>query len=105
MKKMVSVSIQVMGTYENLTRDRMIAMMDSALENIPKESRATATLEIQEYSNSYDPYDPDSHYALFINFNRQETNKEEKDREKQETESYELKQARRYYKRLKKKVG
>lgn len=101
---MVSDSTQVMDTYENLTRDQMIAMMDSALEDISEESRATATFEIREYSKSYDP---NSYCALFINFKRQETDKEEKDREKQEVESHALKQARELaeYERLKKKFG
>ena len=78
MKKLIRVARQIMSRDSPKTRDQMIAMMDAEIEDLPEDQRASATFDINEYSYAYSDI---SHYALFIRWQRPETDEEETKRE------------------------
>lgn len=104
MKKLVDDSDDVMGKYDDRSRDDVIALMDYALAKLTPEQRETAKFGLEEYGY---PYDDSTYYAFRIKFKRLETDAEEKKREEQEAQQErrraEFEAAE--YERLKKKFG
>ena len=91
-----------MGTYEDRTRDQMIKLMDGHINSLPEDQRASATFGVKEYSY---PYESTTYHALFMYFNRLETDEEERARMTAEATMQRRQEARERaeYERLKKK--
>ena len=78
MKKKVSVDIQVLNRYSSYSFDELVKLLEDELKVLESDQRPAARFEIKSYR--YD-YDPTEYYALFLTFDRLETDEEEKLRE------------------------
>ena len=104
MKKIVQAAEKIMTRHEELTRDKLVELLDAEIEALPEDQRASARFEIDEYGYAYDD---NTYYALFIKWNRPETDEEEQKRKAQEAE-WKAQQAardRHEFERLKKQFG
>lgn len=104
MKKMVTDSNNIMGRYSAKTRDEMVAMMDDHISDLPEDQRASARFDIEEYGYAYDET---TYFALFMKWDRPETDEEEAKREAEEAKHEGLRKARDLaeYTRLKAQFG
>jgi hypothetical protein len=104
-KKIVGDRKQVLRTYSGpLTRDEFVKMLDKELKTLPPKQRETAKFEMDKF---YERYDPDEYVALFMVWDRPETDEEEKTRERNERDRAKIRELseREEFKRLSKKFG
>lgn len=104
MKKLIGDATQLVSRYDVYTRDQLVQLIDSALANLPPNSRPSATFEIDEYGHAYESV---AYHALFMKWQRLETDQEEQKREAHEAKWKELQQARdrAEFERLSKQFG
>lgn len=104
MKKLVSDQTSVLSRYSGHTRDEVVAVLDSAIASLPEASRSSARFEI-DIENF--PYDNTDYPALFMKYERPETDAEETKREASEAASVlaREKREREEFERLSAKFG
>lgn len=104
MKKLIGDSTQIMAKYDVYTRDQLVALFDEEIARLPADQQASATFEIDEYGHEYDST---RYHALFMKWQRLETDQEEQKREAQEAAWKEKQRVRDLveFDRLKKQFG
>lgn len=105
MKKLTTVSVQVFGRHDGpYTRGQLIAFLDEHLEVLSEDERKTAKFEMDEYGYAYDD---NTYHAVFMRYQRLETDEEEQKREAEEAHYsiVQLARERAEFERLLKKFG
>jgi hypothetical protein len=103
-KKIVEDSKRIVGLYHRLTHDQLIVLIDAAIETVPVQLQKSISFLITD----------DDPTGMYMEFQRPETDKEEKVRlsaeekranEKKQTQISKEKRDRATYERLKKRFG
>lgn len=104
MKKIIRGSERVVDRHSEYTRDELVALLDAEIAKLPEDQRASATFEIDEYGYNYDDT---TYHALFMKWDRPETDEEEAKREASEAQqaAWRAMAERAEFERLKKKFG